>query len=436
MSARYGNAEAGDMLSWRCIGRRNHTDFVALSFAFLVELWQKQTLYKNSDRMPIRRLWGRGRVEHVAVDSCGRSGGLLCMWDPNVFEMTSSISDRNFILVHGILKGCGTKLNVINVYSPQGLPEKRDLWNSILGFVTSSEGLKVVMGDFNEVRCPEERLGSGFCASSARVFNEFIYEASLKEYRMGGSRFTYSGGCGRNFSKLDHVFVCDGFWAKWPAASLMAHPKRWSDHCPVSLKTTTYDFGPGPFRFYTSWLDIPSINEVVEKVVGDNKVTEDREVEDLLNSCDQWEAKAELGLITDGEIELWATAHAKWQEIENRKAMDIKQKSRVKWALDRDENSSFFHRMCKIHISNNRINGLPINGLWETRPNHIKKEVMRFYREKFKVQRPSKPCIIFEDDGMAAMDEGQFSSNVSVLRTSHLTFPNMDTLLENWQNYA
>ncbi|PWA82775.1 RNA-directed DNA polymerase, eukaryota, Reverse transcriptase zinc-binding domain protein [Artemisia annua] len=206
----------------------------------------------------------------------------------------------------------------------------------------------------------------------------------------------------------------------------MAHPKRWSDHCPVSLKTTTYDFGPSPFRFYTSWLDIPSINEVVEKVVGDvdlhslgradlilmaklkkvkdalkawrfeNKVTEDREVEGLLNSCDQWEAKAELGLITDGEIELWATAHAKWQEIENRKAMDIKQKSRVKWALDGDENSSFFHRMCKIHISNNRINGLPINGLWETRPNHIKKEVMHFYREKFKEQRPSKPCIIFE----------------------------------------
>ncbi|KAK1420794.1 hypothetical protein QVD17_22660 [Tagetes erecta] len=73
--------------------------------------------------------WGNNALQFDFVASVGRSGGLLNMWDPNIFSMQSSYKSRHLLLSSGTLIGSNTTLHILNIYAPQELPAKRDLWD-------------------------------------------------------------------------------------------------------------------------------------------------------------------------------------------------------------------------------------------------------------------------------------------------------------------
>nr|GFB71567.1 RNA-directed DNA polymerase, eukaryota [Tanacetum cinerariifolium] len=60
------------------------------------------------------------------------------------------------------------------VYTPQSVSSKRMLWSYLASLITSWNGESLIMGDFNRVRCIEERWGSVFNVHGANAFNSFI----------------------------------------------------------------------------------------------------------------------------------------------------------------------------------------------------------------------------------------------------------------------
>ncbi|KAK9053898.1 hypothetical protein SSX86_024973 [Deinandra increscens subsp. villosa] len=226
------------------------------------------------------RLWGRGDFGWEFVNARGKSGGLLSVWDNSKFKFLKPIKDANFLIISGSIDGGRVILNVVNVYSPQNLSEKRSLWNRLLNWKLSLQGWWVLVGDFNEVRSPEERRFSSFYRKNADEFNQFIDEAGLHEFKMGGDQFTYMERMGKSFSKLDRFLVCDQVFARWPEASVRALPRRTSDHNPILLKMSNDDFGPISFKVFSSWLKHPDIEEIVQRsvvgFVGEDGVKADR----------------------------------------------------------------------------------------------------------------------------------------------------------------
>lgn len=79
---------------------------------------------------------------------------------------------------------------MVVVYAPQEANKKRKLWKEISNLLSSYDILSIVLGDFNEVRSGNERLGSSLCLHGTRRFNEFISQAGLCDLPMGGKRFT------------------------------------------------------------------------------------------------------------------------------------------------------------------------------------------------------------------------------------------------------
>ncbi|KAJ0837904.1 putative RNA-directed DNA polymerase [Helianthus annuus] len=81
------------------------------------------------------------------------------------------------------------------------------------------------------------------------------------------------------------------------------------------------------------------------------------------------------------------------REMDYRKSADIKQRARLKWALEGDENSKFFHAMVNKRKAVNSIHGLNVNGEWCSKPSLIKKQVFSFFRDKFKESCPNRPEV-------------------------------------------
>ncbi|XP_071715011.1 uncharacterized protein [Rutidosis leptorrhynchoides] len=261
----------------------------------------------------------------------------------------------------------------------------------------------IVCGDFNEVRSEEERLNSQFIESRAKKFNDFINTNKLIDIPLGGRLFTRVSDDGLKFSKLDRFLVNDTFHNLWSCLSVVALDRGKSDHCPIILKDDAKNFGPKSIKVFDDWLDMEDVDQVIKEVWCENdrggfrkdcflrnklKRTKaalkakssqkfgnlDGEIEVLKSIATALEHKAENGLINDVERKQWLDMRKEWFQKEQIKANMLKQKARVRWILDGDENSKYFHSVIKRGYNKNNIRGLLINGVWCEDPSIIKEE--------------------------------------------------------------
>lgn len=80
--------------------------------------------------------------------------------------------------------------------------------------------------------------------------------------------------------------------------------------------------------------------------------------------------------------------------MDEERLRDFKQKAKVKWLVDGDENSTFFHGMVNNHLKASRINGLMLNGLWEVEPNTLKQEIFKHFSERFSETSQHRPEFV------------------------------------------
>ncbi|XP_022023986.1 uncharacterized protein LOC110924264 [Helianthus annuus] len=365
----------------------------------------QETQLSDMGEVDSAKFWGDNDFDMDWVAANGRSGGLLSMWDPKIFKKVETIKDQHYLLFRGIVCGSNKEINLVNVYAPQRVPEKSLLWDKILGLLNSYPGQWVIMGDFNVVRSPKERKNSSFKVSCARAFNAFINEAGLLEYEMMGRKYTFLVENGSKMSKIDRFLVCFSFFSDWPDACLRALPRTHSDHNPIVLTTAKKNFGARPFRVFNSWLDKEGYVETVEKAATDfigmeeppdvvlskkfkfvrDSIKNWREVmihreneeeETLREELENLEVTAEVRDLEEDEVWVKAECKKNLGILERNKTRDLKQRSRIRWAIDGDENTSFFHGVVNRRKASNTIHGLSINGSWVQKPTVIKG---RFY---------------------------------------------------------
>ncbi|GJS33342.1 hypothetical protein Tco_0531724 [Tanacetum coccineum] len=80
-------------------------------------------------------------------------------------------------------------------------------------------------------------------------------------------------------------------------------------------------------------------------------------------------------------------------DLEHKKIKDLHQKAKVRWAIEGDENSGYFHGIFNNRINRSRINAIAINGTWITDPITIKEHTFYFFESKFKESNHSRPSF-------------------------------------------
>ncbi|KAJ9567980.1 hypothetical protein OSB04_003946 [Centaurea solstitialis] len=417
------------ILSWNINGMGKDTkckwvkDLVAEHKTSFVCLQETKTVIK--EEWQVAKVWGKPNMDYSSLDSVGNSAGILTVWDGNLFKMHKSSSQEGFVAVIGHWQGNNKKLGLINVYAPQEANCKKELWCKISAELQSEpDAAWVVCGDFNEVRCEEERKGSIFDPRGARHFNNFITTSSLLDVKLGGRKFTWMNSSCTKLSKLDRFLVNSEFVDIWASTSSFALPRCLSDHCPIILDSNFIDFGPTPFKLFNSWLNNPEFAEVVKEKWTVNKPEFDtfskieklsRKLRYLKTHIKEWIAKtrkasdeevsslkhkicaidllAETNSVDDNLAKERADYRARLNDLLAVKLMDTKQKAKVRWLAEGDENSRFFHGIVNKKLKTSRIHGLNFNGIWESDPGRLKAASWEFFAKKFHDEHPVRPVI-------------------------------------------
>ncbi|GJZ20063.1 RNA-directed DNA polymerase, eukaryota, reverse transcriptase zinc-binding domain protein [Tanacetum coccineum] len=149
----------------------------------------------------LKSMWGNINFDYAYSKARGRSGGLISMWDPNMFSKDTIWCDDHFIIVKGHWNNAVGDCFMINIYGPQESSAKSHFWNRIADFM-NEHNVKFILF--------------------------FVYEIGLIDLPIG---------------------VID---------------RMWSDHSPILLHVKKADFGPSPFKFYNLWLNRDDFGDLIK----------------------------------------------------------------------------------------------------------------------------------------------------------------------------
>ncbi|GKA13005.1 RNA-directed DNA polymerase, eukaryota, reverse transcriptase zinc-binding domain protein [Tanacetum coccineum] len=364
------------------------------------------------DSFCVRQCWGNLAFDHVHSDAVGNSGGILCVWDPNSFCKNNVTISDYFVIIRGCWRLTGHNFLLIAVYAPQDSRDKQSLWDYLQQEIGKWKGEVIIMGDFNEVRFKSDRFGSNFNLHGAQLFNSFISGSGLVEVSLGGSHFTWCHKSATKMSKLDRFLVSESLLSICPNINAITLERYLSDHRPILLREYHYDYGPTPFRFFHHWLEMDGFCKLVDDTwkgspcVGSNamKILMGK-LKFLKNHIREWsktstvcrknvkaQYKRDLEAVdliidsgqgTEEEISTRADIINKIQRCDKLDSMEMAQKAKVKWAVEGDENSGFFHGMLNKKRSILNIRGVMVDGMWVDSPNKVKKEFLDHFRNRF-----------------------------------------------------
>ncbi|GJY40543.1 cysteine-rich receptor-like protein kinase [Tanacetum coccineum] len=108
----------------------------------------------------------------------------------------------------------------------------------------------------------------------------------------------------------------------------------------------------------------------------------------------KWEVEAERRDLNDIEVKQWKESRKNWLNKDRIRARMWKQKARIKWAVEGDANSKYFHSVIRKRRSNNMIRGLSVDGIWVEDREGIKQGMAEHYHTLFMESNTERPNVI------------------------------------------
>ncbi|GJS23933.1 RNA-directed DNA polymerase, eukaryota [Tanacetum coccineum] len=367
---------------------------------------------ENIGLFTVKSLWGNFAFDFAYSPSVGNSGGIVCVWDLNMFVKDNvSISD-SFVAIRGTWVPTATKLLIVSVYAPQEVSERRLLWEYIGSLIEQWEGECVILGDFNEVRTEQERYGTVFNALGANIFNHFIASANLVDLPLEGYSFTWAHKSAAKMSKLDRFLVSEGLCSIFPSLSAICLDRHLSDHRPILMREVVVDYGPTPFRIFNSWFSKAGFDKMVESSWNNSLIMENNAIvllkkkfQALKSMIKSWSKQekhqssaqrtafmnrlVELDKIIDQGSGTENLVHERTvllkdlYEVNSRLSLDLAQKAKVRWSIEGDENSKYFHGILNKKRSQLAIRGVLVDGDWIDDPANVKNEFFKHFSNRF-----------------------------------------------------
>ncbi|GKB42042.1 RNA-directed DNA polymerase, eukaryota [Tanacetum coccineum] len=203
---------------------------------------------------------------------------------------------------------------IISIYASQDLNEKRMLWEFLGHLIDSWEGECVLLGDFNEMRLTNEIYGIEFNTHGANAFNNFISMVGLVDLPFEGYSHTWAHKSAFKMSKLDKFLISEGLLTLFPSLSALCLDRHLSDHRPILMRELNVDYGPTLFSKMTIQNSLSELDKLIDHGRGNEELVRERTI--LLKEL---------------------------HDLNSKSSLDLLQKAKIRWAIEDDENSKYFH---------------------------------------------------------------------------------------------
>ncbi|XP_071687743.1 uncharacterized protein [Rutidosis leptorrhynchoides] len=273
---------------------------------------------------------------------------------------------------------------------------------------------------FQETKCKE--VSDIWVQSLWGDLNCGYVQKGAVEIPISERKFTRISDDGVKFSKLDRFLVSDGFLHLWDDLLIISLDRNLSDHCPLILRDRVLDYGPRPFKVFNEWFNCVEVGNVIKEaweqpILGSRKDCAfrdklknvkvalktwshknfgslDTEINDLKKEAMEWELKAKSNILSDSDRATWLDCRRRWVEKEKVKTNMMKQKAKVKWILDGDENSKFFHATLRRKYNNCNFRGIMVDGAWHKDSVFVKDTIYNHFQKQFSKNLECRPRIL------------------------------------------
>ncbi|GJW27542.1 RNA-directed DNA polymerase, eukaryota [Tanacetum coccineum] len=246
-------------------------------------------------------------------------------------------------------------------------------------------------------------------------------DAGLEEIPLGGSSFTWCHKSATKMSKLDRFLISENLFNSYPDICATSLDRFLSDHRPILLRESNHDYGPIPFRYFNHWTELDGFNKFVIDTWNSAPVETNamrnvmQKFKFLKGKIREWlkiyksknggsgilkeelnriDADIDKGLASDIIINRRMEVIKSIQYLDKIHVMDLAQKAKVKWAIEGDENSRYFHGVLNKKRSQSNIRGIMVDGKWQDNPKVIKSEFFLHFRKRF--EKPSANRILID----------------------------------------
>lgn len=89
----------------------------------------QETKCEEIDEEWLEDVWGSRSFGFAQKGADVASGGIIIVWDINIFSAIQSTCVDGFVVVSGNRKGIDKEVTFYNVYAPQAEDKKQELWN-------------------------------------------------------------------------------------------------------------------------------------------------------------------------------------------------------------------------------------------------------------------------------------------------------------------
>ncbi|GKC18097.1 RNA-directed DNA polymerase, eukaryota [Tanacetum coccineum] len=152
-----------------------------------------------------------------------------------------------------------------------------------------------------------------------------------------------------------------------------------SDHRPILLREASFDYGPTPFRYFHYWNEMEGFNKVVEDAWREGLCDKTNAMLNMMIKLKFLKAKIRewniSNMLSEGNEEI---VNKRTEDVNNIQKLDkihsseMAQKAKVKWSIEGDENTSFFHGVLNKKRSILNIQGIMVDENWIESPKAVK----------------------------------------------------------------
>jgi hypothetical protein len=243
-------------------------------------------------------------------------------------------------------------------------------------------------------------------------FLDFIEDFNLVDLPLGGGQYTWSSGTANPLmSRIDKFLVSTNWEDHYPDVTQKLLPRPLSNHYPILLEVGSMVRDKIPFRFENRWLkeegfvdriqswwsnysfsDSPSyvLARKLKALKDDLKKWNHQEFgnvgfkqKQLLCKLEVLNSKESIGGLSSSERDLHGSHLLELDKLAHLEETTWRQKSRVLWLKEGDNDTKFFHKIVNSNRSQNYMEKMEVEGTTYYTNSDIRDNVVNFYESLY-----------------------------------------------------